>query len=575
MTVIVDTSHSPHTRLRPVPISAVRLTDTFWAPRLKINHEVTVPSQHRHLEETGCLDNFRRAAGRDLPFRGMQFADSDAYKWLEAAVSVLASHPDDAALRVLVDDVAGAIEAAQQPDGYLDTYFLFDKADERWTTIKTGFNNMHELYCAGHFFQAAVAHHRATGSDRMLRVATRLADHICDTFGPGDGWRQGADGHPEVEMALVELFRETGNRRFLTQAQYFLDVRLGQGHINDAQQSDVPFRDLTRIEAHAVCAVYLAAGATDISAETGDETLRAALDRLWANMTGRQMYLTGGIGSRWQWESFGNDFELPARAYAETCAAIGSVMWNWRMLGVTGEARYADVLEMTLYNGLLSGLSLDGREYFYQNPLADDGTHRRQPWFGCACCPPNVARLLAQLPGYFYSVAEGSVWVHLYAANEASLTLPDGGTVRLTQATDYPWDSDITITVGDAPEEFTSLHLRVPDWAMGAAITVNGAAADVDVRPGSYAVVAREWQAGDVVRLVLPMPARMLVGHPRVADTVGPYRPPARPAGLLRGAGGQPGRGRARPARSIGRRAGHTLRAGPAGRRHDAFFRRH
>ena len=525
--VIVDTSHSPYARLRPVPITAVRLADTFWQPRREINRTKTLPAQHTQCEETGRMDNFRRASGRkDVPFRGIYFNDSDVYKWLEAAASALATDPEDTALRGLVESAIDEIAAAQDADGYLNTYFSVDRVAERWTNLR----DMHELYCAGHLFQAAVAHFRATGARTLMDVAVRFADLICGTFGPAsEGKREGTCGHEEIEMALVELSRATGNPRYLAQADYFVSARgrepsavTGQsGADRRYLQDHVPFRRLDEVLGHAVRMAYLSAGAADVYAETGDESLKAALDRQWDNATARRTYLTGGLGARWEGEAFGGDYELPARAYAETCAAIGSVMWNWRMLLATGEAKYAEVLERALYNGVLSGLSLDGGKYFYQNPLADGGTHRRQPWFGTACCPPNVARLLAQLPGYFYSVSDEEVWVHLYAEGTARLTLPDGVVVGLSVRTRYPWDGDVEITLTEVPEGFSVLNLRVPAWASGAAITVNGEVADVETSPGSYATIGRDWKAGDVIRLQMPMPPRVVTADPRVSDVAG------------------------------------------------------
>ena len=517
--VIVDTSHSPYARLRPVPLTAVTLGDSFWSPRLRINREVTLPSQYRQLEETGRIYNFRRAAGKaDGLFQGLYFNDSDVYKWLEAVAWTLATAAHTA-LAEMADAVIAEIAAAQEPDGYLNTYFTFEKAAERWTNLR----DMHELYCAGHLIQAAVAHHRATGDDRLLHVARRLADHICDLFGPQEeGKRAGTPGHEEIEMALVELARETGESRYCKQAQFFLDVR-GQGLIGGSayHQDHKPFRELDHMVGHAVRAVYLNAGAADLYAETGETALRDALDRLWDNMTTRQMYVSGGIGSRYQGEAFGKDYELPnGRAYAETCAAIGSVMWNWRMLALGGDARYADVLETTLYNGVLCGLSLDGQSYFYQNPLADDGTHRHQPWFGCACCPPNVARLLASLPGYFYSLSDAGLWVHLYAQGSARILLSDGSTIGLTQQTRYPWDGEIAIEVEG--EGTFSLWLRIPAWCgEGAALEINGRLFADMLAPGSYAEVCRAWQPGDVVRVNLPMPVRRVECHPYVAENAG------------------------------------------------------
>jgi len=517
--VVVDTSHSRHARLLPVPLAAVTLSDGFWEPRRRINREVTLPSQYRHCEETGRLDNFRRAAGKkEGSFQGIYFNDSDIYKWLEAAAWTLATD-HDAGLAAMIETVITDIRDAQQPDGYLDTYFMFEKAKDRWSNLK----DMHELYCAGHFIQGAVAHYRATGDERLLDVARRLADHICATFGPAEeGKLAKTDGHEEIEMALVELARATGEERYLRQAQFFIDIR-GHGSIGGSNyhQEHKPVRELDRMTGHAVRAVYLTCGVADLLAETGEAALRIALDRLWDNMTHTQMYVSGGIGSRYEGEAFGKDYELPnERAYTETCAAIGSVMWNWRMLQLEGDARYADLMEITLYNGVLAGLSLDGQSYFYQNPLADDGTHRRQPWFGCACCPPNVARLLASLPGYFYSVSPEGVWAHLYAEGTAHITLPDGATVGLVQRTRYPWNGDIEIEVEG--EGTFSLFLRIPAWCeAGATVQVNDEPISESAAPGSYRELRRAWRPGDTVRLNLPMPVRPLKCHPRVAENAG------------------------------------------------------
>jgi uncharacterized protein len=521
--VVVDTSRSEHARLRPVPLPDVRISDGFWEPRRRINREKTLPSQYVHLEETGRLDNFRKASGKtEGEFEGIYFNDSDVYKWLEAASWSLATDPDPE-LEKTAEAVVTEVADAQEPDGYLNTYFSLRRPHERWTDF-----DLHEMYCAGHLFQAAVAHVHATGSERLLDVAARFADHICDTFGPEEGKRRAVDGHEEVEMALVELFRVTGDRRYLEGAQYFVDAR-GHGllgrpyglHDPSYSQDHEPLREQEEVVGHAVRAMYLYSGAADVHAETGESALIEALKRLWNNMTTRRMYVSGGLGSRYEGEAFGKDFELPnARAYAETCAAIGSVMWNWRMLQLEGEARYADLIEHTLYNAVLPGVSLDGQRYFYQNPLEDDGTHRRQPWFGCACCPPNVARLLSSLPGYFYSVSKGKVWTHLYAEGEANVRLDEDRTVHLRQRTNYPWDGDVEIQV-DGEGEF-GLALRVPSWCEdGCTIEVNGEPLDEPASPGTYAEVRREWRAGETVRLRLPMPARLVECHPYVDENSG------------------------------------------------------
>ncbi|ACZ43114.1 protein of unknown function DUF1680 [Thermobaculum terrenum ATCC BAA-798] len=523
--IVVDTTHSPMARLRAVAVGDVSLGG-FWAPRLAINRESTIPHQRQHLEASGVMDNFRRAAGKlDVEFRGPVFADSDAYKWLEAASWSLAGHPDPQ-LEAEVDAVIAEIAPAQRPDGYLNTYFTRERASERWTNF-----DLHEMYCAGHLFQAAVAHYRATGKTSLLEIATRFADHICDTFGPASqGKREGVDGHPEVEMGLVELYRATGNERYLEQAKYFLDVR-GQGLLGRAwghfgpeyHQDHVPFREMREIVGHAVRAVYLNAGAADIYAETGDEAIMRALERLWENMTTKKMYVTGGIGSRYEGEAFGKEYELPnARAYAETCAAIGSVMWNWRMLLLTADARYADLIEHTLYNAVLPGISLDGALYFYQNPLEDEGTHRRQEWFGCACCPPNVARTLASLGGYFYSTSRDGIWVHLYSEGRAKLGLQDGREVLLSQHTSYPWSGEVAIRLEQVPEEGElGIYLRIPSWCERGEVAINGEDAATPITPGTYLELRRTWRAGDEVRLRLPMTVRRLEAHPYLSEDAG------------------------------------------------------
>ncbi len=524
--VVVDTTRSAHARLRPVPVQAVAIHDTFWLPRLRRNREVTLPTQLRLLHETGRLANLRRVAGTfDGPFQGRYFNDSDVYKWLEAASWTLAAHPDPQLERE-IDEVIQIVAGAQRADGYLDSYFEVERAHERWTDF-----DLHEMYCAGHLCQAAVAHFRATGKTSLLEVATRFADHIDATFGPPEtGKRIGTDGHPEVEMGLIELARATGERRYVDLTKFLVDVR-GHGVLGNAydtygrayHQDHRPFRQLDEIVGHAVRAVYLNAGVADLYAETGEPALLEALHQLWESMTARKMYVSGGIGSRWFGEAFGADYELPnAQAYTETCASIGSIMWNWRLLLIEGKTVYADLIERTLYNAVLPGVALDGETFFYQNPLADEGTHRRQPWFATACCPPNVARLLASLPGYVYSLDDDEIWVHLYADSTAAVRLPDGRTVALRQQTRYPWDGEVTIEVGSGGE--FGLRLRIPGWCgAGAVVRVNGGSEGVDAEPtpGDYVLIRRSWRPGDVVQLSLPMPVRRMRCHPRVAENAG------------------------------------------------------
>ncbi len=513
MAMVEDTSHSPYAKLRPVPVGATRLEDGFWAPKLELLRKATLPSQHSLLEETGRMFNFRRASGRaEGEFSGFYFNDSDVYKWLEAAGFALAYSPDEG-LQGMAQVVISEVSAAQDADGYLDTYFALDRKADRWRNLR----DLHELYCAGHLIQAAVAFHRATGDRELLDAATSFADNIVDVFGPGK--QRGTPGHPEIEMALTELYRLTGDEAYLDLARFFLDQR-GRGVIGGrAYHADhEPFRELDEVVGHAVRSLYLNCGAVDVYMETGERAIWEALERLWLNMTERRMYITGGVGARHDGEALGEDYELPSRhAYAETCAAIASVMWNWRMLLASGEAKYADALELALYNGVLPGISLDGERYFYVNPLADRGGHRRQAWFPCACCPPNTARMLASLPGYFYSASKDGLWVHLYARSASQIKL-EKTAVRVTQETDYPWKGEVALVLEPEAEETFALHLRIPGWCRRPGLLVNGEPMGMAVEPGSYARLERMWEKGDEVRLDLPMPVERILTNPLVLE---------------------------------------------------------
>ena len=517
--VVVDTTRSPFARHRMVPVRTVRLNDEVWAPRIRTNREVSIPRQLELLEQSGRLPNFRKAAGKlEGQFEGIYFNDSDVYKWLEAASWSLSTDPDPV-LEHQVEAVIREVADAQQPNGYLDNFYVAGEDKKRWTELK----RTHELYCAGHLIQAAVAHHRATGKTSLLDIARRFADHICDEIGPAEeGKRPGTDGHPIIEMAMVELARETGEQRYLDQASYLLDAR-GHGLAggDEYRQDHKPFRELDTMVGHAVRIIYLNSGAADLYAETGDETLLAALERLWENATTKRMYLTGGLGARHDGEAFGADYELPNdRAYTETCAAIGSIMWNWRMLMLTGEAKYGDLMEWTLYNAFLSGVSVDGLSYFYVNPLADEGGHRRQTWFECSCCPPNIARTFASLPGYFYSIADDGIFVHLYGQGTADIALPDGRSLRLRQRTEYPYDGNVTLGIESAGK-FT-LSLRIPGWcAAGATVMVNSEPVSEQPQPGSYLTIERDWSAGDQIRLSFPMPVQLVEAHPHLLENTG------------------------------------------------------
>ncbi len=513
-TPVVDTSASPHATLRPVDVGAVEVDDAFWRPLLERNRTVTLPVQHDRCESTGALRNFARAAGlADGPFHGMYYSDSDVYKWIEAASWSLAGTPDPA-LAERLDAVIGLAAAAQAADGYLNTYFSVDRVGERWTDLVV----RHEMYCIGHLVQAAVAHVRATGSRTLLDVAVRAAGHVFDRFPPDEV--PGACGHPCLEMALVELYRTTGERRWLTLATWQLDSR-GRGVLNGAEYlvDHLPAREQTTVTGHAVRALYLYAARADVVLETGDAELRAAVDRLWQDLSRHKTSVTGGVGARWDGEAFGEAYELPDRAYNETCAAIAHIFLAWRMLLLTGAAEYRDAVELALYNGALPGMSLGGTEFFYQNPLADAGRHRRKEWFSCACCPPNIARLLASLPGYLYTTSDEGLWVQLYIGNRTTVTLPGGPAVRVELASGLPWAGDVRLTLTPAePVEFT-VFLPVPAWAERE-VTVRVRGTEVGTGPvAGYVAVRRTWEPGDQVEVTLGTPVRPLVTHPRVALT--------------------------------------------------------
>jgi len=513
---------SPHASCGPVPPTSVQFTGGLLKARWDTNAGVALLSQALCLAEYGNLDNFRRLHDASLgPFRGKVFNDSDVYKWIEAASWVVAQRPS-AELQSRLDGFIGLIEAAQGEDGYLNTYYALERAGERWTNLRDN----HELYCAGHLFQAAVAHHRGTGSGRLLRVAERFADLLCEVFGPAsEGKNPGIDGHELIELALVELYRETGHKRYLNLAGHFIRSR-GQRTLQGGWfgieyfQDHQPFLEQQKMVGHAVRALYFNAGVADFYLEDGEPRLLVALQQMWDHMAAHQLYVSGGLGSRHHGEALGADYELPnEQAYTETCAAIGSMMWCQRMMAATADAKFADLYEHTLYNAMLPGWSADGLGYFYVNPLANDGQHVRQRWYECACCPPNVARTVAALPGSVYFTGGRRVHVMLYAESEAMLDL-DGLRVGLKQQTRYPWDGDVAITV-EADGRF-ELMLRIPQWCRsGAQLSVNGEPWPGELVPGTFVEVSRHWQPGDTLRLQLPMLPRLLASHPRVLENTG------------------------------------------------------
>lgn len=519
--VLLNTDHSPNAKLRSVPLDSIDMThDPFWGDRLERNRTVTLCDQYQKLVEHGYLENFRRLAeDLDQPDNGLVFRDSDLFKWLEAACWTLA-YEDDQALRDQVEDIIDLIKRAQGPDGYLNTYFERDHTDERWSNLR----DLHELYCAGHLFQAAVAHYRATGKRDLLDIAVRFADLITEVFGPEEDQRQGVPGHPEIEMALIELGRTTEDSRYLNQAAYFLEAR-GHGLIGGRpyHQDHRPIADWERLTGHAVRALYLSAGATDWITEEDKPEITQALNRVWQRMVTRQVYVTGGMGARHSGESVGADYELPnARAYAESCGGIATMMWNWRMLTLEGRPQYADMLETALYNAVLPGVSLDGARYFYVNPLAVNDpapgdVAERKDWYQCACCPPNIARTMAKLRGYMTSLdQDDALWVHLYATHSAEVPLRNGESFKYLMRTRYPWSGHITMEIL-SPGPF-AIKLRIPGWASegqeNPKIRINGNPRPGPVTPGQYVTVRRTWAIGDSICLDLPMPVRTVAAHP-------------------------------------------------------------
>jgi DUF1680 family protein len=545
---------APPTKLTDVSFRQVRIDDRFWNPRLETNHKKTLEAVYKKNTESGALQNLAIAAGKAKgQHRGPFWADSDVYKWLEGASYTLALTPDPA-LEAKVNEVIGLIAAAQQKDGYLNTYIQLANPQARWTNLAF----FHEDFNAGHFFEAAVAHYESTGKKTLLDVAIRNADLWDSVFGPGK--RAGIPGHEGIELALVRLYRATGEKRYLRLAQFFIDGRgqkpsffereyerldpartanfLGQvrtvRHWQDRMfrkdpnkfdtsycQDHLPVRQQTDVVGHAVRAVYLFSGMADVAYETDEKALLDALDQLHHSVTTRRMYVTGGIGPSAENEGFTTDYDLPnERAYQETCASIGMMMWNHRLLKLRGDGRYADLMELLLYNAVLPGVSFSGDQFCYVNPLASSGKAKRHDWFPVPCCPTNVVRILPSLGHYIYSRSQDGLWVNLYVQSEVTTTLPEGGEVKLSQTGNYPWEGRLRFKVGvSAPREF-NLNLRIPGWAKGAACTINGQGTPLSVSNG-YARIRRQWANSDEIELNLPIETERLEAHPQVPEDRG------------------------------------------------------
>lgn len=536
-------------------IKNVKVDDKFWKKFMNVVRDEVIPFQWEALndrisdaEQSHAIENLRIAAGEsEGEFYGMVFQDSDVAKWLEAVAYCLESEPN-AELEKMADEVIELLEKAQQPDGYLNTFYTVKEPGKRWTNLRDN----HELYCAGHLIEAAVAYYKATGKKRFLNIVCKYADYIAAVFGKGDNQIPGYPGHQEIELALLKLYDVTGNERYLNLSKYFINERGQQPHYFDIEkkergetkpfwfhdgyiyhQAHIPVREQTKAVGHAVRALYMYTAMADLASKTKDESLKETCKTLWENVTKRKMYITGGVGSSAFGESFTFDFDLPNdTAYAETCASIALVFWANRMLNLEMNGKYADVMERALYNSTISGMNLDGKKFFYVNPLEvwpeactrHDKRHVkpvRQKWFSCACCPPNLARLIASIGHYIYSLKQNELFVHLYVGSEIYANV-NGQIVGVSQKTDYPWDGTVTITVSPQSDcEFT-LGLRIPGWCRGAQLKINGEA--VDITPflkNGYAYLKRTWQNDDQIELFLPMPIERIKANPNVRANAG------------------------------------------------------
>lgn len=541
--------------IRPIAFTEVDINDSFWLPRMETNREVTIPFAFKKCEETGRIDNFIKAAGlMDGDFEGKRYNDSDVFKIMEGAAYSL-SLKRDPKLEEYMDDLIAKVAASQEKDGYLYTTRTIDPknpapgaGEKRWSNL----GSSHELYNVGHMYEAAVAYYQATGKRAFLNVALKNANLIAELFGP-DGIKE-FPGHQEIEIGLVKLFRVTGKEKYLDLAKFFLDVRGKKEYkkVFDENsdfsiynqdwylQAHKPVIEQSQAVGHAVRATYMYSGMADVAAMTGDTAYIKAIDRIWDDVVSKKLYLTGGIGSRHEGEAFGDAYELPNKtAYNETCAAIGNVFWNFRLFLLHGEAKYLDVMERTLYNGLLSGISLSGDLFFYPNPLKSDGKFKfnqgalsRKPWFDCACCPGNLVRFLPSLPGYIYAVKDKILYVNLFTESEGKAIVAENS-VNITQKTNYPWGGNIKIYLEPNKDAEFYVYIRIPGWARNepvasdlykflqpyaekVSLKVNSKEQVIDLENG-FARLFQKWKKGDVIELGLPMPVRRVTAHENVA----------------------------------------------------------
>lgn len=513
----------PYRRMKQVDFSHVNITDSFWSPRLR-NHVInTLPVCIDQIEnQTGRMRNFENAANRAGDHSGIFYDDSDVYKALEGIAYSLINNPDPE-LERMADEWIAKFAAAQEEDGYINTFYTLTGLEKRWSNM-----DKHEMYCAGHMIEAAVAYYKATGKRELLDVSIRMADHMMEQFGPGK--RAWVPGHEEIELALVKLSDVTGNSDYLDFSYWLLEQR-GQGHGSKGGEGDwnplyyqdqIPVRELRSITGHAVRAMYLFCGMADVEALKKDAGYMEALDRLWDDVVLTKMYVTGGIGSSRQNEGFTEPYDLPNyEAYCETCASVGMVYWNARMNLLTGDGKYVDVLERSMYNGALAGVSLTGDRFFYVNPLASHGDHHRREWYGTACCPSQISRFLPSIGSYIYGTTDDALWVNLYVESVTRVPV-NGGEITLRQETSYPWDGEVILTVASLPKPMKKeVRLRIPDWCKSYGVAVNGEEINPVTIEKGYVVIPKQWKEGDEITLNMDMPVEMVASAPQVKENIG------------------------------------------------------
>lgn len=498
--------------IQPVNFSEVEISDSFWTPRLQMHKDVTIPVCIDQIEnKTGRIRNFENAAKHEGTHSGIYFDDSDVYKALEGFAYSLQNNPDPQ-LEAKCDEWIDKFAAAQEPDGYLNTFYTLTGIENRWTDM-----GKHEMYCAGHMIEAAVAYYNVTGKKKLLEVCEKFVKHMMDTFGPGK--RDWIAGHQEIELALIKLYNVTGKKEYVGFADWILSERgHGLGYkLVDGQKvyfnnDKIPVREQREPRGHAVRAMYQYCGMADVAACTGDTSYVTALKAIWEDMVSSRMYITGGIGSVHKTEGFGEPFSLPNMdAYCETCASVGMVLWNWRMNRFTGEAKYVDIMEKALYNGVLAGISLSGDHFFYVNPLESPGWHHRQEWYGCACCPSQLCRFIPSIGNYIYCTSDKVLWVNMFIGNKSAY---------MSMETGYPWDGQVTMKVGELGASKKEIRVRIPEWCKNWTLTVKGETFNPSVENG-YAVIPGRFKEGDIITLSMDMPVELVSADPRVVENLG------------------------------------------------------